>query len=68
MNILAKLYNTRTVRIIAFVPNYPHDVQAIYVDADGKVDSCYIEHLTIIDPEYELEQPHASQIREWGDR
>lgn len=59
MNIKAKLNwdTTKTVRIIAFVPAFHHDVLVVYVNAWGKIDTCDIEDITIIDPEYALPNP-----------
>lgn len=65
MNIKAKFSNGIIVRIIAFVPTSNHDVLAVYANADGTIDTCHLWRLTIIDSEYELEQPSPSLPREW---
>ena len=65
MNIKAKLDSGHTVRIIALVPGPRYDIVAIYVDSDGEIHRCFTNHLIIIDPEYELEQPSPSLPREW---
>jgi hypothetical protein len=63
MNIKAKLYNTHTVRIVAFVPAFKHDVLAVYVDAWGKINTCDIEDIIIIDPEYALPNPGIEALK-----
>ena len=67
MNIIAKPNwdTTRTVRILSFVPIYPHDIYAVYADEWGRVDTCLSHQLTISDPEYEIERPHLSSPKAW---
>ena len=52
MKIKAKIYGYHEVIIIDFVSAHTHDIKAVYVDESGKVDSCYIEHVEIIDKDY----------------
>ena len=42
----------RDVIIIDFVSAYNHDVKAVYVTYDGKVDDCYIDDVIISDRDY----------------
>ena len=53
MKIKAK-YVVEDVIIIAFVPAYDKYVQAIYVEDDGKIGTCYVDNglLTITDENY----------------
>lgn len=52
MKIKAKIYGYHEVMIIDFVSAHTHDIKAVYVDESGKVDSCYIEHVEIMDKDY----------------
>lgn len=52
MKIRAKLYGVYNVTIIAFVSTNGNDIEVIYVDDKGKVDSCYLDKVEILDKEY----------------
>lgn len=67
MNIKAKPNwdTAKTVRILSFVPLHSHDIYAVYVDEWGRIDTCLSHQLTIIDPEYKLEQPRPSVPKTW---
>ena len=52
MQIRAKLYGVEEVIIIDFVSALSHDIKAVYVDYTGKVGSCYIDRIEIIDNDY----------------
>lgn len=40
------------VTIIDFVSAHSSDIKAVYVDNKGKVDSCYMDHIEILDKDY----------------
>lgn len=52
MRIRAKAFGMFEVTVIDFVQAYDHDVKAVYVDHNGQVDSCYIDHIKILDKDY----------------
>ena len=52
MKIRAKLYGIYNVTIIGFVSANPNDAKVIYVDHEGKVKSCYLNNVQIIDKDY----------------
>jgi hypothetical protein len=52
MKIRARILGVFEVTIIDFVPAHSCDVKAVYVDDKGKVKSCYIEHVEILDKDY----------------
>ena len=52
MKIRAKIFGVFEVTIIGFVSANRHDVKVIYVDDKGKVDSCYLDVVEILDKEY----------------
>ena len=52
MKIRARVLGVFEVTIIAFVPAHSCDVKAVYVDNNGKVNSCYIDHIEILDKDY----------------
>ena len=52
MKIKAILYGMFNVTIIDFVSANYNDIKAVYVDDDGKVDSCYLDKVQIIDKDY----------------
>ena len=49
MKIRAKVYGVQEVIIIDFVSALSHDIKAVYVDYTGKVGSCYIDSIEILD-------------------
>ena len=52
MKIRAQLYGMLDVTIISFVPANSNDIKVVYVDNKGKVDSCYLDKVQILDEEY----------------
>lgn len=52
MKIRARLYGLYNVTIIDFVPANSNDVKAVYVDYEGKVRSCYLDDVQILDKDY----------------
>ena len=52
MKIKAKIFEKLEVTIIDFVSVNKNDVKAIYVDEKGRVDSCYLHRVEILDKEY----------------
>jgi hypothetical protein len=52
MKIKARVYGNLEVIIIGFVSAYSHDVKAVYIDKNGKVGSCYLDSVEVIDSEY----------------
>ena len=52
MKIRAKLYGLYNVTIIDFVSANDHDVKVVYVDYEGKVSSCYLDKIKILDEDY----------------
>lgn len=52
MKIRAKIFGLFEVTIIDFVPANSNDVKVIYVDDKGKVDSCYLDKVEILDKDY----------------
>ena len=52
MKIKARVYGKFEVTIIGFVPAHSHDVKAVYINKDGKVESCYLDYVEVIDSEY----------------
>lgn len=52
MKIKAKIFEKFEVTVIGFVSTNPNYVKAIYVDSKGRVDSCYLDRVEILDPEY----------------
>lgn len=52
MKIRAKIYGMFEVTIIDFVSAHSSDIQAVYVDDTGKVNSCYMDKIEILDKEY----------------
>lgn len=52
MNIRARVFGVFEVTIIDFVSALSHDIKAVYVDNKGKVDSCYIDEIEILDKNY----------------
>ena len=52
MKIRAKLYGIYNVTIIDFVSANSNDVKVIYVDHEGKVKSCYLDNIQILDEDY----------------
>ena len=52
MKIRARLYGLYNVTIIDFVSANDHDVKAVYVNCEGKVSSCYLDNVQILDEDY----------------
>ena len=52
MKIKAKLYGIEEITIIDFISANTHDVKAVYIDYKGRVASCDIEDITILDKDY----------------
>ena len=52
MKIRAKVFEMFEVTVIDFIQAGDRDVKAVYIDHDGKVDSCYINHIKILDKDY----------------
>lgn len=52
MKIKARVHGRLEVIVIGFVSAYSHDVKAVFIDKDGKVGSCYIDNVEVIDSEY----------------
>lgn len=52
MKIRAKLYGVYNVTIIAFVSTNINDIEVIYVDDEGKIDSCYLDKVKVLDKDY----------------
>ncbi len=53
MKIKAKVkYESHEVYIIDFVTRYENSTYAVYINSNGKVATCNIEHVDIIDKEY----------------
>ena len=52
MEIKARAFGLLEVTIIDFVSAHNSDIKAIYVDAEGKVDSCFINRIEILDKDY----------------
>ena len=52
MKIKARVYGRFEVTIIGFVSAYSRDVKAVFIDKKGKVESCYLTHVEVIDSEY----------------
>ena len=52
MKIRARVYGVFEVTIIDFVSALSHDIKAVYVDDKGKLDSCYISQIEILDKDY----------------
>ena len=51
MKIKARVHE-KFVTIIGFVSAHSHDVKAVYIDKNGKVESCYLKYVEVIDSEY----------------
>lgn len=62
MKIRARLYGVVDITIIAFVPANSNDIKVVYVDNKGKVDSCYLDKVEILDKDY---IPTACQRNDW---
>ena len=52
MKIKAKLYEIYDITIIDFVSANGNDVKAVYVNREGKVRSCYLDNIQILDTDY----------------
>ena len=52
MKIRARIFKVFEVIIIDFVSAYQRDVEAVYIDDAGKVGSCPIDHVEILDEDY----------------
>lgn len=52
MKIKARIYGRTEVTIVGFVSAYDHEVKAVYIDKNGKMGSCYLEHVEVGDIEY----------------
>lgn len=52
MKIRARVLRVLEVTIIDFVSAHSCDVKAVYVDDKGKVNSCYIDDIEILDKDY----------------
>lgn len=52
MKIRARVYGKFEVTIIGFVSAHSHGVKAVYIDKNGKVESCYLEYVEVIDSDY----------------
>jgi hypothetical protein len=52
MKIRARLYGMYNITIIDFVPANTNDVKVVYVDHEGKVSSCYLDKVQILDKDY----------------
>ena len=52
MKIRARVLEVFEVTIIDFVSADSSDIKAIYIDDAGKVDSCFIDHIEILDKDY----------------
>lgn len=52
MKIRASLYGMYNVTIIDFVSANSNDVKVVYVDDEGKVSSCYLDKVKILDKDY----------------
>ena len=51
MKIKAKRGNEEVI-IIDFVSAHTYDIKAVYVDYKGRVGSCYVQDITILDKNY----------------
>jgi hypothetical protein len=52
MKIRARLYGLYNVTIVDFVTANSNDVKAVYVNYEGKVKSCYLADVQILDEDY----------------
>ncbi len=52
MKIKAKIFGLYEVTIIDFVSAHSNDIKAVYVDDKGRLDSCYLDKVEILDKEY----------------
>ena len=58
-------FGSEQITIIAFVTEYDKYVYAVYVDRDGKIDTCNVDHclLTITDENYIPQERTTRKIR-----
>lgn len=52
MKIKARIYGAYEVTIVGFVSARTNEVKAVYIEKDGKMGSCYLEHVEVGDIEY----------------
>jgi hypothetical protein len=52
VKIRARILGVFEVTIIDFVSAHSSDIKAVYVDDKGKVNSCYLDHVEILDKDY----------------